>query len=85
MEGGSPRQLGHVAGLLGGERAGADQICHVEPSLQTKGKQGLSFAGLAQGCDYSSASAMELLQSCTKPSILSLLGPAEQSCCYFFM
>ena len=37
----------------------------------------LYFDGLVQGCSNSIANALELLQSCTKPSIWSCLPPQE--------
>ena len=43
-----------------------------KPGLNMSGLLGVYIDGLVQDCSNSSALAMELLQSCTKPSIWNL-------------
>ena len=38
-----------------------------------------TFEGLVQDCSNSSANALELMQSCTKPSILYWISPLSSS------
>ena len=52
-----------------------DNVCI---STMSAFRQCLHFDGLVQDCSNSSANALELLQSCTKPSICSVDGVVTQ-------